>query len=126
MAAEKLTFRVTVNDKGEFEFDPPGDWGYVHDSHLRFVSGSGPFSIRFRNKAGLASKNYRPLGDVLEARGPGPEYSCETDIKDPLKPPERRMLVGALGFIAQFYYEITVTKNGTAYTHVDHNGTYHC
>lgn len=129
--SNKKVFTFSVDDSGQFTYEPSGDWAYTRKDTVRFETPSGPFSVRFLRKDGTEAPDPTdgPLGEQLSAtdQNEAGTWAAETEVRNSFSD-EERLAIMALngGFIMKYNYAITVTKGGEQFSDSSHNGTWNC
>ena len=129
------TFTFEVDQYGTFSFVPKDDWAYRHTDKVTIQTRTGPFRLRVVPK-GAAILYRDPLGSPITVREPDDEgmWKVTAAVNDGLTDGERRALRIAnaqagqeLGFIAQYFYDIEVTRqDGRVFRSQEHNGEHGC
>ena len=127
------TFSFTVGPDGQFIYDPPTDWAYRHDDHIRFQTESGPFTIDFLPASPIPIPGFNPLGGPLESVEDSGFYRAETTVTDALTDEDRETLMQAnvskaapFGFVGRYFYDIKVMVNKQQFSDNQKNGSYSC
>ena len=120
-------FGVDVNDQGDFEFNPPR-WDYGTGSKLRWVSGTGKFSIHLNEyEDGLPSPftrdNERQPVVRSESDPDGDKWKTEPVTVTSVFSEEERTARRLAGKGPAYYrYIVALQKDGEVYIDTGQNG----
>ena len=133
MANPTKIFKFSVDNAGNFTFDPSTDWEYDHTDTIRFQTGSGAFTIAFLPDSVVPVAGFNPLGGPLTSSLNGGVHMADTHVTDTLSVNDRQTLKKNSrssshpnGIVARYKYDIKVNVGGQNRNNVQKNGSYTC
>lgn len=133
-------FKFTVDENGNFEYDPPGTWNYDAGETIKVESTSGPFVFRFihvdpsdgqpitNNQASpvVDSNGNQEMTIRSESMPGGGQGFIRTTRNDPAIIAAGLARTGIPGLVAEYRYAIACLNEDQLFVDATHGGEWGC